>query len=279
MLPVRGDGGIVANAQRVRFAVIGDYGRAGPNVATVANLVKGWDPDLVITTGDNNYPNGSADTIDANIGQYYHPFIGPYTGRYGCGSMHNRFFPALGNHDWDNGDVKPYADYFTLPGNERYYDTVAGDVHLFAVDSDGREPDGATADSVQAAWLKRRLASSTAAWKVVYMHHPPYSSGPHRSSEQMRWPFKEWGADIVFAGHDHVYERLEIAGLTYIVNGLGGASLYTMTEPIPGSQVRFDSNYGAALVTAEPATFTLRFFAVDGRMIDQLVLNKRPLTR
>ena len=77
----------------VRFAVIGDYGLAGEPEAGVAALVKSWDPDFIITLGDNNYPDGAADTIDENIGQYYHEYIYPYAGEYGEGSDINRFFP------------------------------------------------------------------------------------------------------------------------------------------------------------------------------------------
>ncbi len=84
----------------VRFAVIGDFGQAGQPEQDVANLVKSWDPDLIITVGDNNYPVGAATTIDQNIGQYYHDFIYPYMGAYGAGATANRFFPSLGNHDW-----------------------------------------------------------------------------------------------------------------------------------------------------------------------------------
>src|SRR5262245_17274080 len=58
-----------------RFAVIGDYGSAGPVEADVAALVKSWNPDFIVTVGDNNYTSGSAATIDANIGQYYHDYI------------------------------------------------------------------------------------------------------------------------------------------------------------------------------------------------------------
>src|SRR3954469_2105899 len=76
-----------------QFAVIGDYGLAGTGEASVANLVKGWSPDVIITLGDNNYSVGSAATIDANVGQYYHDFIGNYVGKYGSGSAANRFFP------------------------------------------------------------------------------------------------------------------------------------------------------------------------------------------
>jgi hypothetical protein len=77
-----------------RFAVIGDYGLEGQPEADVAELVKGWNPDFVITTGDNNYDVGAADTIDANIGQYYHRFIFNYQGSYGSGSSTRQFFPA-----------------------------------------------------------------------------------------------------------------------------------------------------------------------------------------
>ncbi|MCA9180264.1 MAG: metallophosphoesterase, partial [Planctomycetales bacterium] len=83
-----------------RFAVIGDYGWAGPREAAVAAMVEQWQPEFILTTGDNNYDYGTAETIDANIGQYYHGYIGNYQGDYGPGADGNQFFPALGNHDW-----------------------------------------------------------------------------------------------------------------------------------------------------------------------------------
>lgn len=184
-----------SGALLTRFAVIGDYGIDSEEEAKVARLVSNWNPDFVITTGDNNYPVGAAETIDANIGKYYWRFIGNYRGAYGQGSATNRFWPSPGNHDWDTGTLAPYLNYFTLPGNGRYYDTVVGPVHLFALDSDPREPDGTTADSIQGRWLKAALASSTSCHDIVYFHHPAYSSGPHGSSFDMRWPFEAWGAN------------------------------------------------------------------------------------
>lgn len=105
----------------LRFAVIGDFGLDGDDEAEVAALVAGWDPALILTVGDNNYHDGDERTIDVNIGKHYHQFIAPYTGRFGAGAAENRFFPCPGNHDWRSGDLQPYLDYFTLPGNERYY--------------------------------------------------------------------------------------------------------------------------------------------------------------
>src|SRR4051794_30700245 len=69
-----------------RFAVIGDYGVDTRDEMDVAKLVKGWQPDYIVTVGDNNYPSGEATTIDANIGQYFASYIGGYSGKYGPGS-------------------------------------------------------------------------------------------------------------------------------------------------------------------------------------------------
>jgi hypothetical protein len=255
-----------------RFAAIGDYGYAGPIEQSVADLVKSWRPEFIVTLGDNNYPGGSADTIDQNIGLFYHDFIAPYAGRFGCGATRNRFFPALGNHDWMSAGAKPYLDYFTLPGNERYYELTWGDVHVFALDSDPSEPDGVTADSAQGRWLKDRVAASTARWQIAYFHHPPYSSGPHGGTESMRWPFKDWGVDLVLAGHDHTYERIVVDGTTYLVNGLGGAVFYGIGASVEGSVVRFNQAAGALLIEADAQRLRARFQTVDGRTIDDVVL-------
>lgn len=258
----------------VRFAVIGDFGGGGVPEADVAALVLSWQPELILTTGDNNYPSGSADTIDFNIGQFYHTYVFPYSGRFGPGAQVNRFFPTLGNHDWNTDLAQPYLDYFTLPGNERYYDFVWGGVHFFALDSDPREPDGVTSTSKQAIWLKERLAASKTPWQIIYFHAPPYSSGLHGSAEWMRWPFATWDADAVLAGHDHTYERIHRDGIVYFVNGLGGGSRYPFSRVVGGSQVRYNLDYGAQLVEAHPAYLYFQFFNRLGEMIDEFTLHQ-----
>ncbi|HMI85671.1 MAG TPA: metallophosphoesterase [Polyangiaceae bacterium] len=257
-----------------RFAVFGDYGMASTDEARVSNLVHSWDPDFVITTGDNNY-TGLSDGIDGVIGRYYSDFIGNYGGVYGSGSQTTRFWPSPGNHDWDVADLTPYIDYFTLPGNERYYDIGLGLVHLFAVDSDPREPDGTTADSVQARWLQASLARSTSCFNVVYFHHPAYSSGPHGSSFEMRWPFEAWGADVVLAGHDHVYERFEVGQIPYFTVGLGGGSPYTFVTTVPESRAQFNSDFGAMLVTANRRGMLFEFFDANGALVESFLSSKR----
>lgn len=256
------------------LAVFGDFGTDSEASAQVGELVASWNPDHVFTLGDNNYPAGAAETIDQHIGQYYAQFIGNYHGRYGPGAERNRFWPAPGNHDWVAAGLKPYRDYFTLPGNERYYDVDLGLVHLFAVDSDPHEPDGRTADSVQAQWLRLALARSTACWKLVYFHHPAYSSGQHGSDATMQWPFAAWGADAVFAGHDHTYERLSVDGLPYFVVGLGGAGAYAFPQVLRESKVRYNEAHGAMSIAVGDRDITFEFVDVDGELIDTFTLTK-----
>jgi tartrate-resistant acid phosphatase type 5 len=263
-----------ASSEPVVFAVIGDYGTGDKHEAEVAQLVLSWQPDFIITTGDNNYPSGEADHIDAAVGQFFYSYIYPYYGKFGVGGEINRFFPTLGNHDTYTEDGKPYFDYFTLPGNERYYDFTWGPVHLFALDDIETEPDGVGASSKQAEWLKQGLASSTSAWNIVYMHYPPYSSGMHGSTDWARWPYAEWGADAVLAGHDHTYERLEEGGLVYFVNGLGGGGRYDFEETVDGSLVRYNSDYGAMRVEATRTSLVFEFITVSGEVVDRYELTR-----
>ena len=266
----------------MRFAVIGDFGDAGQAEADVAALVASWQVEFVVTVGDNNYPDGESATIDGNIGQYYSSYIHPYRGRHGPGAAENRFWPALGNHDWRTGSIQAYIDYFSLPGNERYYDLVRNDVHLFILDSDPHEPDGRTLGSRQARWLAQQMKGSDASWQLVFLHHPPYASSITRGDdEDLQWPFASWGADAVIGGHHHFYERLEVGGIPFIINGLGGRSnsynpIYRFLNVAASehSLVRYNMDHGALQVNVNESCLNLSFFNRQNELIDSVTLVK-----
>jgi tartrate-resistant acid phosphatase type 5 len=269
----------------VRFAVLGDYGDTPPNTGNVATLVKSWNPDFVITTGDNNYTNPTPappnhySAWDGAVGQYYHEFMefpaGSGSAWAGYGSATIRFYPSVGNHDWDAG-IAGWYSYFALPGNERYYDFVRGPVHFYAVDSDPREPDGNGATSTQAQWLQSALGASTSAWNFVYFHHPPYTSAARGNNVALQWPFMSWGAHAVLNGHEHQYERIMKGAFPYFVVGTGGRSLSAFATTEPGSAVRYSANYGALLVDAGTDSVVFRFYSISGgaggTLIDRYVL-------
>jgi hypothetical protein len=101
--------GSIIRAETVTFAVFGDYGSSTPAATQVADLVKSWAPDFIITTGDNIYGDiavGSPDW-ELYIGARYGQFMkGRGDGKYpNQTSPVQRFFPSVGNHDTDSGFV------------------------------------------------------------------------------------------------------------------------------------------------------------------------------
>ncbi|MDX8520145.1 metallophosphoesterase, partial [Mesorhizobium dulcispinae] len=235
-----------------RYAVFGDYGDTDlSGEKAVSAMVHAWNVDFILTIGDNVY---APQVLDAAVGQQYHDYIGNYQGAYGSGSSINRFFPTLGNHEYNEGNVTNYLNYFTLPDNERYYDFQVGPVHFFALNSNKQEPDGRSSTSVQGHWVQNLLANSDATFNVAYFHHTPFN--PSGGSAIMRWPFEQWGVDAVFAGHQHNYyrENRDDNGdgvfLPYTTTGLGGAG-----KSVP--------NVGANLVTVTDQGMLIEFYKVS----------------
>lgn len=272
------------------FGVIGDFGVNNGPSDDVAALVKSWGPEFVVTTGDNNYPAGEADTIDVNVGRNWRPFIHPYQGTQALRSgeidpTENRFFPVLGNHDLDNASGQPgqpYFDYFNTGSvNERYYDFVWGHCHFFMLnsglksDTDGApvEPDGNDVFSIQAEWLQMKIAQSTSRWKIGVVHQGPFGSNINHYLGQpaARWPYRQMGLDVLLSGHGHSYERLFVDHFWYVVNGSGGNGLYEFSIPVTGSKKRYNADYGAIKGTATCSELRLEFFTRAGLLIDTLV--------
>lgn len=282
------------SSRGVKFAVIGDYGAENKGAQKVAELVKSWDPDFIITTGDNNYPSGEAETIDRNIGSLYSQYIFPYNGEYPQPPVNrNRFWPCIGNHDFGkNKDARPYFEYFPALNAQFYYDFIQGAIHFFSVCSDRKYPDGISPQSKQLFWLKEKVQSSQASWKIVYYHHPTYSScattpgwgkwpSAHLEKNDERridLPFFDWGVSAVLSGHLHLYERIEIEGIPYITNGLGGdESYYTFCDkhrPDPESKVRFEGENGAMLIEGNNKELSFKFMTISGKTIDNFSLKK-----
>jgi hypothetical protein len=266
----------------ILFAAIGDYGDGSTDERDVAGLVRSWNPDFIISLGDNRY---GATNFDETVGQFYcNALADAGSGSYcsGGSSTVNAFFPSPGNHDYSDGNgVSEYLDYFSLPGtgitsssssgSERYYDFVIGPVHFHVLDSEATLISSIDKNT-QMNWLQARLAASSSTWNIVYFHHPPYSSAEHGSTPGMQWPFADWGADAVLSGHDHTYERISANGIVYFVNGLGGRSTYVFNSSVPGSQARYNGDYGAMRIDASDTTLTFKFINVSGIVIDSYTL-------
>ncbi|MCW5909004.1 MAG: metallophosphoesterase [Chitinophagales bacterium] len=278
-------------ADSITFAIIGDYGNDDPAEGEVAAMVKSWNPDFIITTGDNNYPVGAAGTIVKHIGKYYCDFIynpdAPEAQRCNgkaTAEMQNRFFPSPGNHDnYSSPALQPYLDYFTLPGDERNYEFVWGPAHFYSINT-GINGNLKCCDSQEAKWLQDALNKSTSPFNFVYFHHPPYTTGNHGSSESMRWPFADWKVDAVFNGHDHIYERItdnQTPDMPYIICGNSGKqSLYKCNayslDPSRFTVYCDDTHYGAMRVKLTATKAALEYFTTADLVnpADVYVINK-----
>lgn len=275
----------------ITFAIIGDYGESGQPEFEVSELVKSWLPDFILTLGDNNYADGKLSTIKKNITDYYGDYIynpdAPM--EYRCNGVAfdeqlNRFFPTLGNHDSYNiNNAQPYLTFFSLPDKETYYDFKWGPVHFFSIHS-GKNGEATCCDSEQAIWLKKKLSQSDHPFKIVYFHHPPYSTSKHGNTINMQWPFEEWGASAIFSGHEHNYQRIVKKynpAFPYFVNGLGGrksiydCNLHPLSDRIFDSFC-FNDNYGAMKATATSERLVIQFFKIDDPIlpVDEFIIEK-----
>jgi 3',5'-cyclic AMP phosphodiesterase CpdA len=200
------------NAQdSVKFAAFGDSGSGErPQFDVAAEMAQfhaKFPFDHVIMLGDNIYGGQTPKDLDRKFTQ-------PYKALLDAGVT---FHAALGNHDSQNNRNFPSFHM----GGERYYTYVVKNVRFFVLDTDALDPK-------QVAWLEDALAKSTDEWKICYFHHPLYSDGlTHGSDVNLRVIleplFVKYGVNVVFSGHDHIYERITPQkGITYFVAGSGG---------------------------------------------------------
>lgn len=225
----------------IRFGVFGDFGCGCAGQYDSVRVFKDSQPDLILTTGDNVYYNGTASEVRQN---YFVPMASLID--------HVPFYPSLGNHDVITGNGAPLLDSLYLPvndadGSERFYSFDRGNCHFIALEITSRFDD-LSPGSRQYQWLVEDLERTTATWTFCYFHHPVYSDSSHGDSPLLQVHlaplFDEYGVDVVLSGHDHTYQRTypmrgglaldgqmepnytDPGGTVYVVTGGGGATTY-----------------------------------------------------
>jgi predicted phosphodiesterase len=252
----------------VRFAVIGDTGTGGSAQYQVSKLLNDararFPYEFVIMMGDNMYGGqGPADFVKK--------FETPYKPILEAGI---KFYATLGNHD---DPAQRFYKPFNMEG-KRYYTFRKGDVEFFVLDSTYMTP-------AQLAWLKDVLAKSDAKWKIPYFHHPLYSSGEKHGSEQdlrtlVEPLFIANGVDVVFAGHEHFYERLKPQnGIYYITEG-GSAKLREGNIRVGSAMTAkgFDTDNSFMLVEIAKDQLYFETISRPGQLIDSGTFLRREVS-
>jgi Calcineurin-like phosphoesterase len=257
----------------VRFAVIGDAGRGDAAQYDVARQMLAWRAkfpfDFVLMLGDNVYPPHTP-------AEYLRKFEEPYAPLLGAGVT---FHAAIGNHD-DAGQIN-YEKfgmggkrYYTFRRSERRLSGIAGaGVRFFVLDSRSLDPD-------QLQWLDTELAASRTAWKIVYMHHPLYTSGRYRAGARaLRLALEPrlvaGDVDVVLSGHEHFYERVRPQhGISYFISGAGGALRPNDLRPSTLTAAGYDRDCHFMLMEVSGGELYFQAIDRDGKTVDAGVIAK-----
>lgn len=246
---------------RLRFVALADSGSGDRNQYAVGEAMARYHRQttfsLAILAGDNIYTNGEMEKIGAVFEQPYRTVL-----QHGV-----KFHACLGNHDirTANGELQLRYPGFNMQG--RYYTFRQGPVQFFAIDTNGNAPWKA-----QLAWLQRELSRSDAPWKIVFGHHPIYSSGVYGSDRAMIQAltplFKQYGVQLYINGHEHDYERTHIIdGTTYLITGIGGASLRRVGRS--KWTAYSTSRFGFSALDVYDDRLQIQGIGADGRVFDR----------
>jgi predicted phosphodiesterase len=242
----------------VRFAVLGDTGTGGRQQYEVgerlAASLQVFPFEFVLLLGDNIYGRERPQDFEQKFERPYKALL----------DRKILFYASLGNHDDPN---QRFYKPFNMNG-QRHYTFEKGGVRFFALDSNYM-------DQAQQDWLEKELSASTNTWKIAFFHHPLYSSGERHGSEIdlrtiLEPLFVEHGVSVVFAGHEHFYERLKPQkGITYFTNG-GAAKLREGNIRV-GSELTargFDTDRSYMLVEIDDRTMHFQTLSRAGRLVD-----------
>jgi len=238
-------------AAQITVGIIGDYGAAysgavgTSNEQAVANLVKSWNPDFIITTGDNNYPNGEASTIDTNIGQFVHEFIYPHVGAYGPGSAPIDSSPASAIMTGPSVSLTSRLTWLISA-----FRTTSATTAFARARSNSLPPSVISRNRTAPRPLPRKLSGSATRWRHRLRRGgsfistnprilPEFCTAPTPIRSIICCGLSPNGVTAIFAGHNHLYERIYTNGLNYTTIGLGGDRIDGFYAPVLlGSLVR-----------------------------------------
>jgi 3',5'-cyclic AMP phosphodiesterase CpdA len=238
------------NPESLKFVVIGDNGtgtRPEFQIAEqMARLYRQFRYELVLMVGDNFY--GSQKTADLE-----RKFAEPFKLLLDAGVT---FQAALGNHD-----QAATIDYPPINmGGQRYYTYARKNVRFFVLDTN-------VMDATQLRWAESSMQQAREDWKVAYFHHPLYgNAGRHGANVDLRVLLEplliKYGVQVVFSGHDHVYERLKPQrSIYYFVTGSGGQLREGDLQKSDATAAGFDQDQ--AFLAAEIAGDGMHFQVVS----------------
>jgi len=248
--------------------VLGDTGWCGsPAMGPIARLFERFDGEILLA-GDLAYPNGTLEDFQ----RCFEPSFGRFK---------SRMRAAPGNHDYgSSAGADSYFSYFgdrSGPNRLGFYSFRAAEWTIFMLNSN--VPIGR--NSAQFAYVRGVMQQAPTRCTMAVMHHPFDSSalnGPTPTLRELWELMYNLGADVVIAGHDHVYERFapvdasqkrdDSKGIRQFTVGTGGAALYNRVRSAQMSEM-FINNYGMLRLKLDPALYEWQFMDMNGNVLDR----------
>ena len=252
----------------IRFAVIGDSGTGDKGQYQIGALLADYRLkfpfEFVIMLGDNLYGGEGAK-------DYQKKFELPYKAVLDAGV---KFYASLGNHDNPN---QRFYKLFNMDGQRYYQFKPKSGIRLFALDSNYM-------DRPQREWLEKELRTSGEEWKICFFHHPLYSSGerhgPDLELRSVLEPmFLKYGVDVVFAGHEHFYERLKPQnGIQYFISGGAGKVRKSNIASTSLTAKGFDQDLHFMLIEIDGNEFHFQAISRTGATVDSGLIRRQEKT-
>ncbi len=249
------------SAPLLRIAALGDVGAGDKNQRAVGDaMVRYHQRDRlarVLLLGDNIYNQGEIEKVGEAFEKPYAELL----------KQNVPFSACLGNHDIRSANGAGQLNYSRYGIKGRYYTFEENSVAFFALDTNSN------ADwTTQLSWLEKELKASKATWKVVFGHHPIYSAGHYGNTPEfiktLAPLFKRYGVNLYLNGHEHNYERTKpIDGTTYIVTGIGGATLRKVGKN--ANTVYSDSRFGFTALAFYRDRIEVRAIDTQNKVFDQ----------
>jgi acid phosphatase type 7 len=264
-------------SEAFRFGIIADTeSRPFINTKIARHL---WDnrPDFFLLQGDIT-DGGQKDFKDQWTFEFF----------TGMNSLMQRVpvFPVAGNGD---ADLYWFNRYFNPPSSEGFYKYSWSNTDFFVLHSSKGEE--FEKGGKQYDWLENELKQSKAVWKIILLHHAPYSSDDDDYGNSWQCPtdlgdpqirklvplFDNYNVDFVMFGHLHCYERSwplknnaidTQNGTVYLMTGGAGGSLENFAPHHTWFNAKTFRGYLYSIANVFENSIRIDTYNIDGSLID-----------
>jgi len=290
--------------KKVIFTVLGDWGIPNlPYTAVMAKVSDAQKSQFTVAVGDNFYKGVSVGGTQHGVESISDPkWQSIFEKQFTQPFFKKNWYVIAGNHDYDGNEMAQVQYTKVSPGRRwkfpslyytfKKYMAQKVSVQFFMIDSQplylpatALKAYGRTKDFAQLKWIERQLKQSTATWKIMFAHHPIYTSKGKREwlIDNLVPLLHKYKVALFVSGHMHTFQHMKTPKLDYITVGSTGIQQSVPIKNVGGVRHVFsyptqaqdqspqcanDVCRGFAIVTVQGrGSLTLKFYNTQGKLI------------